>query len=310
MESALDVLAEKASRKRLDLIYTTAPGVPLTIIGDLTRLRQVLTNLLSNAVKFTQKGQVHVYVEAKPLHELVNNGQTGGAGGSTPGSPEARRRALLTAGTNSPPNQHDSQPPALAASALFRNRGDDNENVVGDDGQEQGMHRRQQSANSSSGANTLAVSNSPQGMDHSNMLISPGVDGSQMYELHFSVSDSGIGVPPHLLHRLFKSFSQVDVDVTRKFGGSGLGLAISKQLCELMKGTMWVESAHQVGSTFHFTVRVPGKFDRTLPSYLKGPSVHLSQKRILLVKPNVKVTNMIAQMLLDWGLSAHVCAHG
>jgi CheY-like chemotaxis protein len=83
-----------------------------------------------------------------------------------------------------------------------------------------------------------------------------------------------------------------------------LGLAISKQLCELMHGSMWVESTHLVGSTFHFTCRVPGRFDRALPTYLKGPSVHLSQKRVLLVKANTKISNMIVSILNDWSLVA------
>ena len=88
------------------------------------------------------------------------------------------------------------------------------------------------------------------------------------------------------------------------FLSPSLGLAISKQLCELMHGSMWVESTHLVGSTFHFTCRVPGRFDRALPTYLKGPSVHLSQKRVLLVKANTKISNMIVSILNDWSLVA------
>jgi PAS domain S-box-containing protein len=79
---------------------------------------------------------------------------------------------------------------------------------------------------------------------------------SSQQRLTFAVSDTGIGIPPEGMERLFKSFSQVDASMTRRFGGTGLGLAISQRLAGLMGGTMWVESEPGRGSTFHFTVVV------------------------------------------------------
>src|SRR5712671_5830122 len=72
--------------------------------------------------------------------------------------------------------------------------------------------------------------------------------------LHFSVRDTGIGIPLDRQNRLFKSFQQVDASTTRHYGGTGLGLAICKRLAELMGGKIWVESDSGKGATFHFTI--------------------------------------------------------
>ncbi len=80
--------------------------------------------------------------------------------------------------------------------------------------------------------------------------------------LHFSVEDSGIGIPKNKLEKIFESFTQADGSTTRKFGGTGLGTSISKMLVELMGGKIWVESPNQnfmwskenPGSVFHFTL--------------------------------------------------------
>jgi signal transduction histidine kinase len=72
--------------------------------------------------------------------------------------------------------------------------------------------------------------------------------------LHFTVSDTGIGIDEDRLDKIFKSFEQAYADTTRKFGGTGLGLSISKKLVELHGGKIWVESEKGKGSRFHFTI--------------------------------------------------------
>jgi PAS domain S-box-containing protein len=80
------------------------------------------------------------------------------------------------------------------------------------------------------------------------------VDISKKIILHFSVQDTGIGLTQEQTCKVFKSFSQADISITREYGGTGLGLAISKSLIEMMGGEIWVESEYGKGTTFHFTV--------------------------------------------------------
>jgi len=84
------------------------------------------------------------------------------------------------------------------------------------------------------------------------------------WDLRFSVSDTGIGIPHDKMEAIFNSFTQLDTSSTRAFGGTGLGLAISRRIVEQMGGRMWVESREGQGSTFYFDVILPGR-DRLLP---------------------------------------------
>jgi signal transduction histidine kinase len=192
VEEAADLLAPKAAEKGLDLVVLIDPWAPSVVVGDVTRLRQVLVNLIGNAVKFTAKGEVVIAVQT-------------------------------------------------AASAR--------EGELG---------------------------------------------------LHFTVSDTGIGIPLEKQDKLFQSFSQVDSSTTRQFGGTGLGLAISKRLVELMGGTMWVQSESGQGSKFYFNLTVrPGS--APAPAWHSAPPA-LRGKRILLVEDNFAQRRAFAQLAKVWGL--------
>ena len=80
-----------------------------------------------------------------------------------------------------------------------------------------------------------------------------GDDRGQQFVLHFSVADTGPGIPPDKQPLIFQAFSQADTSMARRFGGTGLGLTISAQLVALMGGRIWVESEPGKGATFHFT---------------------------------------------------------
>jgi two-component system, sensor histidine kinase and response regulator len=119
--------------------------------------------------------------------------------------------------------------------------------------------------------------------------------------LHFSVSDTGIGVPLEKQKAIFDSFSQADGSMTRKYGGTGLGLTISARLVELMHGRIWLESTPGEGSTFHFTVRLGlGESASAQPGF-KSP-VALNNLSTLVVDDNATNRRILQEMLTAWGM--------
>ena len=120
--------------------------------------------------------------------------------------------------------------------------------------------------------------------------------------LHFSVRDTGIGIPLDRQSRLFKSFQQVDATTTRHYGGTGLGLAISKRLAELLGGQIWVESDTGKGATFHFTISARAGATIVPPAW-QAPQPQLAGKRILVIEDNATNRNIITHRGQQWGLT-------
>ena len=117
--------------------------------------------------------------------------------------------------------------------------------------------------------------------------------------VHFEVRDTGIGIPTDKMDRLFKSFSQVDSSTARQYGGTGLGLTISKQLCELMGGTMTVKSTVGKGSCFSFSI--VAKVLPTLDSEQVSNIVHqLQEKRVLIVDDNATNREILTLQTQSW----------
>ncbi len=191
LDDLLTLLSLSAHRKGLELACNVLPGVPDGLIGDPTRLRQILVNLIANAVKFTVQGEVIVRVDVE-----------------------------------------------------------------------------EQSGNE------------------------PGV------LLHFSVSDTGLGIPAEKQGTIFEAFTQADTSMTRKYGGTGLGLAISSRLVARMGGRMWVESEFGKGSTFHFNVRLASQTSFARPVRVTGDM--LRDLPVLIVDDNATNRRILEGMLHAW----------
>jgi signal transduction histidine kinase/DNA-binding response OmpR family regulator len=120
--------------------------------------------------------------------------------------------------------------------------------------------------------------------------------------LHFSVRDTGIGIPLEKQKTVFEAFSQADAATTRKFGGTGLGLTISSRLVRLMGGNIWVESEPGQGSCFHFTLEaaiVPAAQLETEPA---PEPVPLAGLPVLIVDDNASSRRILSEVLEAEGM--------
>lgn len=127
-------------------------------------------------------------------------------------------------------------------------------------------------------------------------------------ELHFWVRDTGIGMSPVQLGRLFQSFTQADASTTRRYGGSGLGLAICKRLVEMMHGRIWAESVEGQGSTFHFQVRLGVQSGAPIRRMLHADELRGS--RILVVDDNASAREILASAARSFGLAVETAPDG
>jgi signal transduction histidine kinase/CheY-like chemotaxis protein len=189
IEPTLKTLALNAHQKGLELNCLIEPDVPDALLGDPSRLRQILLNLLGNALKFTEKGEINLRVQ--------------------------------------------------------RETGD--------------------------GAVTI---------------------------LHFSVQDTGIGIPAEKQARIFDAFTQADGSTTRRFGGTGLGLTICRQLVQMMGGHIWVESTPGQGSSFHFLARFAVSAGAASPEPME--IVTLKDLRVLVVDDNLTNRQILGSLLAGW----------
>jgi len=200
IESTLDLLAPRIAEKKLNVAYVMDENVPAAVLGDSTRLRQILVNLVGNAVKFTEQGEIFIRVESTRIMQTQS------------GQPEK-------------------------------------------------------------------------------------------YEIHFTVCDTGIGIPVEKQDHLFTSFSQIDSSSTRVYGGTGLGLAISKRLTELMAGRMWVESTGipGEGAAFHFTIQTE-EAEQPAQRMSRGYTAALTGKRILIVDDYQTNLQILQLQTEAWGM--------
>ncbi|GMP83886.1 hypothetical protein CsSME_00037651 [Camellia sinensis var. sinensis] len=196
-------------------------GVPVEVIGDVLRIRQILTNLISNAIKFTHEGKVGIklYVVPAPSSGM-------GEGFNQKISAD---RSTFSVNTPEPDK-------CLSLSQ------------IGCDWK--GFHGQK---NGECPYKNHTLDDEPKTPDRNGASMD-GCEDEPTVWIRCDVYDTGIGIPENALPNLFKKYMQVGADTARKYGGTGLGLAICKQLVELMGGHLTVSSQEHIGSTFTFVI--------------------------------------------------------
>ncbi|MBZ5516255.1 MAG: PAS domain S-box protein [Acidobacteriia bacterium] len=128
-------------------------------------------------------------------------------------------------------------------------------------------------------------------------------------DLHFAVTDTGIGIPKEKQRLIFEAFAQADSSTTRRYGGSGLGLAISSRLVEMMGGRIWVESQVGEGSTFHFTARLGRRKTIRRPAVRRDLG-RLRNLPVLIVDDNPTNRRILDTMLKHWQMQTTLADGG
>jgi CheY-like chemotaxis protein len=139
------------------------------------------------------------------------------------------------------------------------------------------------------------LSNAVKFTDNGEVIVAVSVSGPD--EVHFTVQDTGIGIPQGDMHQLFQPFNQMEPSTTRLYGGTGLGLAISKKLVELMGGRIWAESSEGIGSIFHFTIKASS--GQVEPVTI---SPRMVGKHVLIVEDNKTNRRILSRQVYDWGM--------
>jgi signal transduction histidine kinase/DNA-binding response OmpR family regulator len=131
------------------------------------------------------------------------------------------------------------------------------------------------------------------------LRVQPGSRATDTGILHFTVSDTGIGIPPEKKALIFEPFSQADASTTRKYGGTGLGLTISTRIVSMMGGEIWVDSEVGQGTQFHFTVRMEAA-ETVRRSGEAPPAGALKGVTVLVVDDNPTSRRILRAMLERW----------
>ena len=153
-----------------------------------------------------------------------------------------------------------------------------------------------------------AIKFTPQG--RVSLRVIPEELSGERGRLHFTVADTGIGIPPEKQKRIFDPFIQADTSTTRKFGGTGLGLAICWRLVGIMGGRIWLESAEQQGTQFHFVIPLPAVESRSVSGADQHGDLPRRALRVLLAEDNVVNQRLASWLLTKRGHSVEAVGDG